>query len=106
MDHTQFIENHENEHKETNMDLPIFSYFVNSSHNTYLSGDQITSKSSADCYKTAIMNGARLVEMDVYNGDSTNNNQPCIYHQKTFTTKILFEEAIVTCKQYAFKLSE
>ena len=106
MDYSQFIEKRESEHEQQNMDLPIFNYFVNSSHNTYLSGDQITSKSSADCYRAAIMNGARLVEMDVYNGDNTNNNQPCIYHQKTFTSKILFEEAILTCKECAFKLTQ
>lgn len=86
-----------------NMDQPIFNFFVNSSHNTYLSGDQLTSKSSSDCYRAAIMDGARLLEMDVYDGP---NNQPIIYHQKTLTTKILFEEAIVTCKEYAFKISE
>jgi phosphatidylinositol phospholipase C delta len=85
-----------------NMDLPIFSYFVNSSHNTYLSGDQLTSRSGADCYRYAIMSGARLVEMDVYDGPSG----PVIYHQKTLTSKILFEEAIATCSEYAFKLSQ
>lgn len=98
----QFIERHQNEVYQ-NMDYPIFCYFVNSSHNTYLSGDQITSKSSADCYRIAIMNGARLVEMDVHDGP---DDQPIIYHQKTLTSKILFEEAISTCKEYAFKLTE
>lgn len=85
------------------MDQPIFNFFVNSSHNTYLSGDQLTSKSSSDCYRAAIMDGARLVEMDVYDGPG---NQPIIYHKKTLTTKMLFEEAITTCKEYAFKKSE
>ena len=50
------------------------------------------------------MNGARLVEMDVYDG--VNDGQPRMYHQKTLTSKILFEDAIIACKESAFKLTE
>ena len=50
------------------------------------------------------MNGARLVEMDVY--DSVHDGKPKIYHQKTLTSKILFEDAIIACKEAAFKLTE
>jgi len=32
---------------------------------SYLSGDQLTSTSSADCYRAAIMAGARLVESKI-----------------------------------------
>lgn len=45
-----------------NMDYKFADYFINSSHNTYLNGDQITSDSKADIYAHTIMRGARLVE--------------------------------------------
>lgn len=66
MDPRQLIQDYDKTHHVyMNMDMDFSSYFVNSSHNTYLSGDQIMSESDANCYVAAIMKGARLLESSI-----------------------------------------
>ncbi|KAH6604146.1 hypothetical protein Trco_007592 [Trichoderma cornu-damae] len=48
---------------------PITNYFINSSHNTYISGNQLASKTSPEAYTTVLKRGGRCIEIDVWNGD-------------------------------------
>ncbi|KAK4945303.1 hypothetical protein LTR10_015462 [Elasticomyces elasticus] len=78
---------------------PLPEYFISSSHNTYLIGQQLYGTTSTKGYETALNAGARCVEIDAWDNEK-DPEEPKVTHGYTLVSNISFRNVCETMRDF------
>jgi len=86
-------------------DSPLNDYWISTSHNSYLVGNQLRSDTDPDILRRLLIQGARSLELDCWD-DWMVIDRPIVTHGNTLCTKAPAEKMIKAIEQTAFRTSD
>ncbi|KAM7501799.1 hypothetical protein LguiB_000703 [Lonicera macranthoides] len=86
------------------MKAPLAHYFIYTGHNSYLTGNQLSSDSSIEPIIKALRNGVRVIELDLWPNSNKDDINVC--HGGTLTSPVKLINCLQAIKIHAFDSSE